>query len=851
MINFADVFGVKYPLRLIIDGIKRSMIKKNRKDQILMKTENEDISMLAEIDTNPVEVTKEELDQVFPVMTLRNLIMFPSVVMPVTVGRQSTLKLVNTALKKKSSIVITTQKVSEVEAPGFKDLYPVAVIGKVLRIFEMPGGNTTVILQSNGPKVNLDEITATRPYLQGKVSLIEEDMQVEKSDEMKALMDTCRELSTKYVEASERMSPDTAFAIKNLDEPEILVNFICTNFPFSQEDRYALLCINNLKDRLYRLIQVLNKEVQLATLKQNIQMRTREDLDRQQREYFLQQQIKNIQDELGNGQNDEVEELREKASHKKWRREVGETFEKEVSKLERINPQSPDYNVQLTYLQTLLALPWNVYTDDVINIPNAEKVLNKDHYGLEKVKERILEHLAVLKLKNDLKSPIICLYGPPGVGKTSLGRSIAAALKRKYVRMSLGGVHDEAEIRGHRKTYIGAMPGRIIKSLIKAETSNPVIILDEIDKLGSDHRGDPSSAMLEVLDPEQNNTFHDNYVDIDYDLSNIMFIATANNLGTIPSPLLDRMELIEVSGYITEEKIEIARRHLIPKEMEKNGLKKEHVKFSKAAIEYIIENYTRESGVRELEKKISKVMRKIALEIASDEFTGTHELKPKDIEKFLGAQEYSRDKYQGNEYAGVVTGLAWTAVGGEILFVETSLSRGKGQLTLTGNLGSVMKESAMLALEYLKAHSHLLDLPEGIFDNWNIHIHVPEGAIPKDGPSAGITMVTSLASALTQRKVKANLAMTGEITLRGKVLPVGGIREKILAAKRAGIKDIILCEENRKDINEIQPMYLTGMTFHYVKDIKEVLRLALTDEKVADAIDFTIKEDKNKENPAQ
>ena len=654
MINFADVFGVKYPLRLIIDGIKRSMIKKNRKDQILMKTENEDISMLAEIDTNPVEVTKEELDQVFPVMTLRNLIMFPSVVMPVTVGRQSTLKLVNTALKKKSSIVITTQKVSEVEAPGFKDLYPVAVIGKVLRIFEMPGGNTTVILQSNGPKVNLDEITATRPYLQGKVSLIEEDMQVEKSDEMKALMDTCRELSTKYVEASERMSPDTAFAIKNLDEPEILVNFICTNFPFSQEDRYALLCINNLKDRLYRLIQVLNKEVQLATLKQNIQMRTREDLDRQQREYFLQQQIKNIQDELGNGQNDEVEELREKASHKKWRREVGETFEKEVSKLERINPQSPDYNVQLTYLQTLLALPWDVYTDDVINIPNAEKVLNKDHYGLEKVKERILEHLAVLKLKNDLKSPIICLYGPPGVGKTSLGRSIAAALKRKYVRMSLGGVHDEAEIRGHRKTYIGAMPGRIIKSLIKAETSNPVIILDEIDKLGSDHRGDPSSAMLEVLDPEQNNTFHDNYIDMDYDLSKVMFIATANNLATIPTPLLDRMELIEVSGYITEEKIEIARRHLIPKEMDANGLKKEHVKFTKAAIEYIIENHTRESGVRELEKKISKVMRKIALEIASDKFTGQHELKPADIRQYLGAPEYSRDKYQGNEYAGVV-----------------------------------------------------------------------------------------------------------------------------------------------------------------------------------------------------
>ena len=517
-------------------------------------------------------------------------------------------------------------------------------------------------------------------------------------------------------------------------------------------------------------------------------------------------------------------------------------------KQERINPQSPDYNVQLNYLQTLLALPWEVYTTDVLNIPNAEKVLNKDHYGLEKVKERILEHLAVLKLKGDLKSPIICLYGPPGVGKTSLGRSIAAALKRKYIRMSLGGVHDEAEIRGHRKTYIGAMPGRIIKSLIKAEASNPVIILDEIDKLSSDRQGDPASAMLEVLDPEQNNSFHDNYIDLDYDLSKVMFIATANNLGTIPTPLLDRMELIEVSGYITEEKIEIARRHLIPKEMEATGLKREHVKFTKPAIEYIIENYTRESGVRELEKKISKVMRKIALEIASDKFEGLHELKPADIRQYLGVPEYSRDKYQGNEYAGVVTGLAWTAVGGEILFVETSLSKGKGgRLTLTGNLGDVMKESAMLALEYLKAHTHLLDLPEGIFDNWNIHIHVPEGAIPKDGPSAGITMVTSLASALTQRKVKANLAMTGEITLRGKVLPVGGIREKILAAKRAGITDIILCEENRKDIEEIQPLYLKGLNFHYVKDIKEVLTLALTDEKVADAIDFTVTDEKKEE----
>ena len=615
-----------------------------------------------------------------------------------------------------------------------------------------------------------------------------------------------------------------------------------------QLEKIELLKYDVLKERMYRLIQILNREVQLANIKQNIQIRTREDIDRQQREYFLQQQIKNIQDELGGGQEDEIDELRQKGQSKKWGKEVAALFEKELSKLERINSQSPDFNVQLTYLQTLLALPWESYTTDNLNIGNAEKTLNKDHYGLEKVKERILEHLAVLKLRGNMKSPIICLYGPPGVGKTSLGRSIASALKRKYVRMSLGGVHDEAEIRGHRKTYIGAMPGRIIKSLIKAESSNPVIILDEIDKLGSDHRGDPSSAMLEVLDPEQNNTFHDNYLDVDYDLSKVMFIATANNLSTIPPALLDRMELIEVSGYITEEKVEIARRHLVPKELEANGIKKEYVKFSKAALECIVENYTRESGVRELEKKINKVMRKIALEFARDGYEVMHEIKPADVRKYLGTPEYSRDKYQGNEYAGVVTGLAWTAVGGEILFVETSLSKGKGgKLTLTGNLGDVMKESAMLALEYLKAHTKLLNLQEDIFDNWNIHIHVPEGAIPKDGPSAGITMVTSLASALTQRKVKANLAMTGEITLRGKVLPVGGIKEKILAAKRAGIKDIILCEENRKNIEEIQPMYLEGLTFHYVTDIKEVLALALTNEKVNGAIDFNITNQKTEE----
>ena len=693
----------------------------------------------------------------------------------------------------------------EVEDPNLNDLYTTAVVGRVLREFELPGGNTTVILQASTLKVRIDSVTSAKPYLKGKVSALPEDMEMkENNDELDALLDTAKDLCSKYIEVSENGAQEMVFALKNLPQNHMMINYVCTNFPFPIEDKINMLAKSTLKDRLYTLIQVLNKQTKLALIKQDIQLRTREDLDKQQKEYFLQQQIKNIQDELGTGQDEEVENLRDKAAKKQWNEEVGKIFDRELAKLERLNPQSPDYNVQLSYLQVLLSLPWNVYSQDSLNIQNAEKVLNKDHYGLEKVKERILEHLAVLKLKGDMKSPIICLYGPPGVGKTSLGRSIATSLKRKYIRMSLGGVHDEAEIRG-----------------------------------------------LEVLDPEQNNSFHDNYVDIDYDLSKVMFIATANNIGAIPPPLLDRMELIEVSGYITEEKIEIARRHLIPKELENNGLTKDNVKFTPSAIEYIIENYTRESGVRELEKKISKVMRKIALEIASDKFTERHDLKPADIKQYLGMPPYSRDKYQGNEYAGVVTGLAWTAVGGEILFVETSLSKGKGgRLTLTGNLGDVMKESAMLALEYIKAHSHLLNLPEGIFDNWNIHIHVPEGAIPKDGPSAGITMVTSLASALTQRKVKANLAMTGEITLRGKVLPVGGIREKILAAKRAGIKDIILCEENRKDIEEIQPIYLKGVEFHYVKDIKEVLDLALTDEKVADAIDFTVKDNEkgNSEN---
>ena len=829
------------------------MSKKNKSeidfDELFGDTNDNHISMITDMDSPSENPTPVDLEKEIPVMPLRNMVMFPHVVMPVTIGRSSTLKLVNMSCKKNQPIVLACQLVADVDNPGYQDMYHVGVVARVLRVFEMPGGTTTAIIQSSGPRVHLDSITRTSPYMKGMVSVLSDEETNWTSEEFKVLFETCRERIQQYVEKSDRMAPDTIFAVKNLDNPTILVNFVSANFPFNVQEKVELLRCSSLQDQMYRLIQILNREVKLADIKQAIQLRTREDIDRQQKEFFLHQQIKNIQDELGDSQDSEINEIRLKGQQKNWPREVAETFEKEVAKLERINPQAPDYSVQLTYLQTLLALPWGVYSEDNLNIVNAEKTLNKDHYGLEKVKERILEHLAVLKLKDDMKSPIICLYGPPGVGKTSLGRSIAASLKRKYVRMSLGGVHDEAEIRGHRKTYIGAMPGRIVKSLIKAETSNPVIILDEIDKLGSDHRGDPSSAMLEVLDPEQNHSFHDNYLDVDYDLSKVMFIATANNLSTIPSALLDRMELIEVSGYITEEKVEIARRHLVPKELENNGLKKEYVKISKPALEYIVENYTRESGVRELEKKINKVMRKIALKFARDGYQLPHDIKPADVRDYLGAPEYSRDKYQGNEYAGVVTGLAWTAVGGEILFVETSLSKGKGgRLTLTGNLGDVMKESAMLALEYLKAHTCLLDISEDLFENWNIHVHVPEGAIPKDGPSAGITMVTSLASALTQRKVKENLAMTGEITLRGKVLPVGGIKEKILAAKRAGIKEVILCEENRKNIEEIQPVYLKGLTFHYVKDIKEVLDLALTQEKVNGAIDFCAEINSKKED---
>ncbi len=795
-------------------------------------------SIIADLDGSEEQYMNVAVEQETPVLPLRNMALFPGTVMPVTVGRQSSLKLVRKAEKSGDYITVVSQKISDIEYPLFNDLYKVGTAARIIKLLEMPDNTVTAIIQGIR-RVKLESLTHSIPYMCGRISMLDEELPMKDDTEFSLLVDMVIEATVNYIKMTGVLPPDSTFALKNIKNPMFALNFICVNIPFSLEVRMDLLKTSSVKERAYKLLSLMKKETKLFELRENIMNRARGDIDQQQREYFLQQQIKTIQDELGgNVQQQEADEFRVLAEKLPWSKEIKEMFLKEVGKLERTNIQSPDYNVQLNYLQTMTSLPWGKYTTDNLNLNSAEKTLDKDHYGLEKVKERILEHLAVLKLKGDMKSPIICLYGPPGVGKTSLGRSIASALKRKYIRMSLGGVHDEAEIRGHRRTYIGAMPGRIIKGLIKAGSSNPVFILDEIDKLSVSNHGDPASALLEVLDPEQNIAFHDNFLDVDYDLSKVMFIATANNLNTIPAPLLDRMELIEVSGYITEEKVEIARRHLVPKEMEANGLKKSDLKLPKATIEAIIEQYTRESGVRELEKKIGKIMRKLALKYAKDDAVEKTEIKPADLYNYLGVAEYSRDKYQGNDYAGVVTGLAWTAVGGEILFVETSLSKGKGgKLTLTGNLGDVMKESAMLALEYIKAHASLLQLKEELFENWNIHIHVPEGAIPKDGPSAGITMATSLASALTQRKVKANLAMTGEITLRGKVLPVGGIKEKILAAKRAGIKEIILCHENKKNIDEIQDIYLQGLTFHYVGDIKEVWDIALLDEKVKSPVE--------------
>ena len=809
------------------------------------------IQMIADFDGDANQLLEKHEEGTYPMFCTRDLVVFPTVLTPILVGRDISKNLANFLANKPDTIFcVFCQKNKEVELPGYDDLYHVGVFAKMMRIINMPdgSGNQTIIIQGLG-RCSLKNIAAQTPYYQAVAESLPEEWPKQDDTIFKALHDTFLNESISYVNANEQLPSELAAGISEMSNPMIQSNFICSSLPFSVEDKIEMLSKDKLNDRLVVALRSLHKEMKLLRLQNEITQKTHYDLDEQQKEYFLKQQIKNIRQELGDEEGSpERKEIVEKAKKKNWNEATEKVFKKELAKLDTIHPQSPDYPIQINYLQTMVDLPWNETTKDDLSIPRAKRILNHDHYGMEKVKERILEYLAVRALKGGMQSPILCLYGPPGVGKTSLGKSIAAAMKRKYVRMSLGGLHDESEIRGHRRTYIGAMPGRIIKNIQKAGSSNPVFILDEIDKVAQDNfHGDPSSALLEVLDPEQNNAFHDNYLDVDYDLSKVLFIATANDLGSIPRPLLDRMELIEVGGYITEEKIEIAKRHLVPKELANTGLEEQEPKinFNKGALEAIIEHYTRETGVRQLKKQINKSLRKVAYELASTGEIKHHTIGAAEVKDLLGNPPFNRDIYQGNDYAGVVTGLAWTSVGGEILYIETSLSKGKaGKLTLTGNLGNVMKESAIIALEYVKAHVDLLDVDYRIFDNWNIHIHVPEGATPKDGPSAGITIATSIASAITQRKVRKNIAMTGEITLRGKVLPVGGIKEKILAAKRAGITDIVMCKDNRKDIEEIPEKYLKGVEFHYVENVADVWKLALTNEKVEHPIDLTIKEEK-------
>ena len=807
--------------------------------------------MIADFEGDANELLENKPEGIYPMLCTRDLVVFPTVLTPIIVGRDISRNLANLLANKPDTLFcIFCQKNRGVELPGFDDLYHVGVFAKLVRILNMPdgSGNQTIIVQAMG-RCELRNVTAQTPYYQAEVESLPEIWGSQEDTNFRALHETFVKESLSYVNANENVSSELGAAITEISHPMVQSNFICCAMPFSVEDKIEMLSKSDLNDRLVIALRSLHKEMKLLRLQNEISQKTHYDLDEQQKEYFLKQQIKNIRQELGDEEGSpERKEIMEKAKTKQWNEATQKVFKKEMAKLDTIHPQSPDYPIQVGYLQTLVDLPWNECTKDDLSIPRAKRILNQDHYGMEKVKERILEYLAVRALKGGQKSPILCLYGPPGVGKTSLGKSIAAAMKRKYVRMSLGGLHDESEIRGHRRTYIGAMPGRIIKNIQKAGSSNPVFILDEIDKVAQDNfHGDPSSALLEVLDPEQNNAFHDNYLDVDYDLSKVLFIATANELSNIPRPLLDRMELIEVGGYITEEKIEIAKRHLVPKEIENTGLEEQDPKisFNKAALENIIEHYTRETGVRQLKKQINKCLRKVAYEFASTGKIEHPTIGAAEIKGLLGTPPFNRDIYQGNDYAGVVTGLAWTSVGGEILYIETSLSKGKAaKLTLTGNLGNVMKESAVIALEYVKAHVDLLGVDYRIFDNWNIHIHVPEGATPKDGPSAGITIATSIASAITQRKVRKNIAMTGEITLRGKVLPVGGIKEKILAAKRAGITDIVMCKDNRKNIEEIPEKYLKGVEFHYVENVADVWQIALTDEKVEHPIDLTIKEEK-------
>jgi len=799
---------------------------------------NEDSELIPLMTPEDEEIiNKEDIPETLSILPLRNTVLFPGVVIPITAGRDKSIQLINDANKGDKVIGVVAQKDGDIENPTSEDIYKTGVVAQILRVLKMPDGNTTVIIQGK-KRFEIEELIQEEPYLVAKVQEVKEDKEVDDPKEFGAIIDSIKEQALEVIKENPMLPSEASFAIKNIQSDSFLVNFISSNMELSVMQKQVILEKDNLKERALLTLKNLNKELQKLQLRNDIQSKTRSDLDQQQREYYLNQQLKTIQEELGGVNNDaELDEMRKKARSKKWTKEVGETFDKEFARLRRMNPQMAEYGVQRNYLELMLELPWGIFSDDKFNLKEAVKILDRDHFGLEKVKERIIEHLAVLKLRGDMKSPIICLYGPPGVGKTSLGKSVAESLGRKYVRMSLGGLRDEAEIRGHRKTYIGAMPGRLIQNLKKAGTSNPVFVLDEIDKLGQSHQGDPSSAMLEVLDPEQNTEFYDNYLEVGFDLSKVLFIATANNLGQIPWALRDRMEIINVTGYTIEEKIEIAKRHLLPKQLKEHGLTAKEIKVGKAQLEKIVEGYTRESGVRGLEKQIAKVVRFAAKSIALEESYNIA-VTNDDIETILGAPRLERDKYENNEVAGVVTGLAWTSVGGDILFIESILSKGKGSLTITGNLGKVMKESATIAMEYIKANAIEFGIDPEIIEKYNVHIHVPEGATPKDGPSAGVTMLTSLVSVFTQRKVKNKLAMTGEITLRGKVLPVGGIKEKILAAKRANIKEIMLCKDNEKDIADIKKSYLKGLKFHYVTEMHEVIELALTKQKVKNAKKF-------------
>ncbi len=781
------------------------------------------------------EINNELLPDSLSILPLRNTVLFPGVVIPITAGRDKSIKLIKDANNGSKVIGVVSQKDESVEDPSAKDVFKKGTVARILKVLKMPDGNTTIIIQGK-KRFEVQEFVSEEPYLVAKVKDVPEAKPAVDNEEFSAIIDSIKDLSLQIIKDSPNIPSEASFAIKNIESSSFLVNFVSSNMNLSVKQKQELLEINDLKERALATLKYMNVEVQKLELKNDIQSKVQSDMSQQQREYFLHQQMKTIQEELGGGvsSGEEIEDMRQRAKSKKWNNKVSEHFTKELSKMQRMNPQVAEYSIQRNYLDLFLDLPWDEFSKDKFDLKRAMKILDRDHYGLDDVKKRIIEYLAVLKLRNDMKSPILCLYGPPGVGKTSLGKSIAEALGREYVRMSLGGLRDEAEIRGHRKTYIGAMPGRIIQSLKKAGTSNPVFVLDEIDKLSNSNQGDPSSALLEVLDPEQNSEFHDNFLEMGFDLSKVMFIATSNSLNTIQPALMDRMEIINVTGYTIEEKVEIAKRHLLPKQLKEHGLNEKHLKIAKPQLEKIVEGYTRESGVRGLEKQIAKMVRHAAKSIAMEE---TYNLKVtnEDVIEVLGSPKLERDKYENNNVAGVVTGLAWTRVGGDILFIESILSKGKGTLTITGNLGKVMKESATIAMEYIKSNADEFGISPDLFEKYNVHIHVPEGATPKDGPSAGVTMLTSLVSLFTQRKVKNSLAMTGEITLRGKVLPVGGIKEKILAAKRARIKEILLCEDNKRDIDEIKPEYLKGLTFHYVKDMSDVLKLALTSQKVKNA----------------